>query len=362
MKINKLYLRNFRNHENLVINFDSNLTYVYGNNGQGKTNILEAIYFLSTTKSLKATVDKELINYLNNFLIIQAKVLDEDEEINLEISLDCIHSSNNRSIKKVKMNQVPKSITNFAGKLKSVLFTPQDIEIMLSSSSVRRRYLDTIFYQISDEYKSAIINYTKALKQRNKILEIYKEYRRGLDQLSIWTDILIKEGRLIQKYRQEFFNFYQENINSLYEKLNLREIEVNIEYKKNEASYENYEANKDKEIYTGNTSFGPHKDDFIIFLNSKDISKYGSRGQQRIAISILKFMELDFIFYKTKVKPILLLDDIFSELDDTHKKGILNLINEQQTIITGVYLTPEIQDLGFKLIDLEELKNQQNIK
>jgi DNA replication and repair protein RecF len=358
MKIKKLYLKNFRNHEHLVLNFNNNLTLIYGDNGLGKTNILEAIYFLATTKSLKAEVDKELINHNSNFLITQALCENNEEELNLEVTLDCIHSVNNRSIKKVKINQVPKSITYFAGKLKSVLFTPADLDTLFSSSTIRRKYLDSIFYQISEEYKKSIIDYTKALKQRNKILEIYKETGRGLEQLDIWTEVLIREGTVIQKYRDDFFNFFEDNLNSLYEKLKLENIQIEINYKKNEASIENFQNQRNKEIYSGNTACGPHKDDFNIIFNQRDVSKYGSRGQQRVSISVLKFTELDYIHKTTSERPVLLLDDIFSELDDLNKKAILNLIPNQQTIITSVYPMEELKELNSNILNIKELISQ----
>jgi len=358
MKIKKLYLKNFRNHEDLLINFSDDITFIFGDNGLGKTNILEAIYFISTTKSLKADVDKDLIKHEANFLISQAIISDEEDQYNLEVSLDCIHSTNNRSIKKVKINQVPKSITSFAGKLKSVLFTPADLDILFSSSSMRRRYLDTIFYQISEEYKHTIINYTKALKQRNKILDLYKETKQGIEQLDIWTEILMKEGKIIQKYRDKFFEFFSENLNSLYEKLEIKDLNLKIKYIKSEASLENFSLYKNKELYTGNTAVGPHKDDFEIIYNHTDVSKFGSRGQQRLAISILKFMELDFIFSETNQKPILLLDDIFSELDDKNKNSILNIIKNQQTIVTSVYKIPEIESFSAQIVDIKKLVNR----
>jgi len=356
MKIKKLYLKNFRNHENLIINFDQNTTFIYGENGLGKTNILEAIYFLSTTKSLKADLDKELINHNYKYLITQA-IIEDEEELQIEATVDYLNSENNRSIKKVKINQVPKSISSFAGKLKSVLFTPIDLEILLTSSSLRRRYLDSIFYQISENYKKATIDYTKALKQRNKILSYYKENGRGLDQLDIWTEILIREGKVIQDLRQKFFNYVKENTLSLYEKLNLQNLNIEIVYKKNEATLENFKQNYNKEIYTGVSCCGPHKDDFEIFFNNHNVSKFGSRGQQRISISVLKFLELDFIYEETNQRPILLLDDIFSELDDVNKNAILNLINNQQTIITSVFVIPELENKNVKIIDIKSLIN-----
>lgn len=359
MKIKKLYLKNFRNHEDLLINFKENITLIYGDNGLGKTNILEAIYFLSTTKSLKAELDKELINHNYKFLITQAVIESEEEEINLESTVDYLNSHNNRSVKKVKVNQVPKGISNFAGHLKSVLFTPADLDILLSSSSMRRKYLDTIFYQISDGYKRSVIDYTKALKQRNKILNDYKETGRGLNQLDFWTEIMIKDGRIIQNARQDFFNYIKDNIFSLYEKLKLKDILIEVNYKKNEASSENFDLNKNRELATGLTACGPHKDDFDIFFNSTDVSKFGSRGQQRISITALKFLELDFIYNRTNQKPILLLDDIFSELDDINRNAVLNLVDNQQTIITSVFSIKELEEKKTQILNIKELKNQQ---
>lgn len=149
MLIKNLYLRNFRNHQNTSINFDPNLTIIYGENGQGKTSILEAIHLLSTTKSLRSEYDKDLILDNQNFLKINSQIENSEDKYNLELTVEKSQELNNKSVKKVKINNVSKSLSNFGGTLKSVIFTPSDLDILFSSPSSRRKYLDSIFYQIS---------------------------------------------------------------------------------------------------------------------------------------------------------------------------------------------------------------------
>jgi len=355
MLIKNLTLQNFRNHKILGINFDDNLTFIYGENGLGKTNILEAIHLLSTTKSLRSEYDKDLILHNQLFLRIKSEIENTEDKYNLELTVERSNDFNNKSSKKVKVNQVAKSVSTFSGILKSVIFTPADLDLIFSTPSSRRKYLDLIFYQISYTYKKSILEYTKALKQRNKLLEIIKETGRGKEQLDFWTEFLIKEGTKIQKERDEIFNFLNENINSLNEKFELNNFEIKFVYIKNEISKENFEVYSQKEFILCTTLIGPHKDDFEIQMNRKDISQFGSRGQQRMALTALKILELDFIYKKTGEKPILLLDDIFSELDEKHKKAILKIIKEQQTIITSVYKLKEIDDLNCTIINMEAL-------
>jgi len=356
MLIKNLTLRNFRNHENIQIDFDPKLTFIYGENGLGKTNILEAIHLLSSTKSLRSEYDKDLILHEQKFLKINSQIENSDDKFNLELTVEKSNDFGNKSIKKVKINNVPKSLSNFGGILKSVIFTPADLDLIFSSPSSRRKYLDSIFYQISHNYKKSVLDYTKALKQRNKLLEIIKETGSGREQLEFWTNFLIKEGQIIQNERQRFFDFLNENIISLNEKLELKDFEIQFKYLKNEISKTNFEVYESKELMLGTTLIGPHKDDFQIFLNRKDVSQFGSRGQQRMTLTALKILELDFIFQTTNEKPILLLDDIFSELDEKHKNAVLKLVNEQQTIITSVYRIPEIENLNHKMIEMNTIK------
>lgn len=355
MYLQNIILKNFRNHTNININFEKNVVVIYGNNGLGKTNILEAIHLISTTKSLRSEYDKDLIKEDENFLKINTIIKYEDDEKNLELTIEKNPNFYNKSIKRVKINNVPKSVTSFAGELQSVIFTPNDLDNLFSSPSVRRKYIDSIFYQFSKEYKKSILSYTKALKQRNKLLEIIKETSQGKDQLEFWNQLIVKEGTLIQNYREKFFNFLNDEVNSLYEKLKLKNFSLKFSYEKNEISFQRLEESKEKEFYTSTTVVGPHKDDFKIYLNSKDVSMFGSRGQQRMSLLALKFLELEFIFKQTGLRPILLLDDIFSELDDNNKNSILNLIKNQQTIITSVYNLNLPQDYDSESLNIDEI-------
>ena len=355
MILENITLKNFRNHSNIKLNFNKNITSIYGNNGLGKTNILEAINLISTTKSLKSEYDKDMIKENENFLKINAEVTDQEDKNLLELTIEKSPLYFNKSIKKVKINNVSKTVSNFSGQLKSVIFTPSDLDTLFSSPSTRRKFLDSIFYQISPEYKKAILSYTKSLKQRNKLLEIIKETSKGRDQLQFWNNIVVKEGQIIQNYRDKFFNFLNDDLSSLYEKLKLKNFSLNFIYEKNEISFERLEESKDKEFYTSTTCVGPHKDDFKIFLNEKDVSQFGSRGQQRMSLLALKFLELEFIFNQTNIRPLLLLDDIFSELDEKNKNSILNLIQGQQTIITSVYKLDISEEMDVESINIENI-------
>lgn len=356
MYLKDLELTNFRNHNKLRLFFEGNIILIYGPNGFGKTNILESIYLLSCGKSLRSQYDSEVINHSENFLRAQGNVIsDEGDELNLEVAIDKSNFLGNRSIKKFKVNKIVRQGSKFTGILKSVIFLPSDLDLLLSSPSIRRRYLDSIFYQTSTEYKKSILDYTKALKQRNKVLELIKDNKINKEQLEFWTNIIISEGTKIQNSRQEFFKFLNENIDSLKEKLDLDNFEINFKYHPNEATYQNYLSSQEREFYTSTTQFGPHKDDFEIKQNEKNIQYFASRGQQRISLIILKMIELDFIENVTKQRPILLLDDIFSELDDKHKNAVIKMISTQQTIITSVYKISEFEEIADNLINIEEI-------
>jgi len=356
MYLKNLELTNFRNHNKLRLVFEGNIILIYGSNGFGKTNILESIYLLSSGKSLRSQYDSEVVNHSESFLRAQGEIIsDEGDELSLEVIIDKSNLLGNRSIKKFKVNKIVRQGSKFTGILKSVIFLPSDLDLLLSSPSIRRRYLDSIFYQTSSEYKKSILDYTKALKQRNKVLELIKEDKINKGQLEFWTNIIISEGTKIQNSRHEFFKFLNENLDSLNEKLNLDRFEINFNYIPNEATYQNYLNSQDKEFFTSTTQFGPHRDDFEIKLDNKNIQYFGSRGQQRISLIVLKMIELDFIESVTNQRPILLLDDIFSELDDKHKNAVLKMISTQQTIITSVYKIPEFEEIADNLINIEEI-------
>lgn len=334
MQVKTLKLTNFRNQKDLKIDFDEGSTLIVGPNGCGKSNILEAIHLLSTTKSLRTRYDVELIRHGAKISRIEAIAEIDDDETKLEMAITKSAGYKNASRKIVKINKVNKSLTNFAGTLNSVLFTPTDIEILAGSPSIRRKYIDSIFFQIDKDYKRIHSQYTRAVRQRNKILEKISEGLAGRDQLVYWNDKILELGSNIQRKRRELFTFVQKSLTQYEKKLNSQDVEYRVKYKRNKITGARLEEYKKAEIGARRTLLGPHRDDFAIEFNGFDLASFGSRGQQRTTILALKLCEIDFITQYVQKRPILLLDDIFSELDSEHKEAVYQIIDLQQTIIT----------------------------
>lgn len=335
MKIHKLALTNFRNHKNLNIDFKGESTLLVGTNGIGKTNILEAIHLISTTKSLRTEFDKEMIAHNEKFARIEVNAFPNGDKNLLEMVITKSDRFENSSSKKVKLDKVAKSLNTFAGTINTVLFTPHDVELFTNTPSVRRKHLDSLLFQIDKQYKKATSEYTKAIKQRNKLLELIRDFGTGYDQIDFWTEKAILSGKTIQKKRSEFFDYARDNLQKHGKELNKENVIYEINYDKSEISEERIAKYKDAEIAACKTLVGPHRDDFSINFNSYDVARYGSRGQKRATILALKLCEIDFIDKTVGKRPILLLDDIFSELDQVHQDAVLNIIGMQQTIITS---------------------------
>ena len=330
MLVNKLVLKNYRNHINKEIFFEPQINIIVGNNGSGKTNILEAINLISTTKSLRARYDKELINFDHNFCTVN--LLTNDDILEIQI----IKSENiNSTSKKVKINKTPKTLHSFCGYFNSVIFSPLDIEFITGSPSLRRKYIDLILSQTSNEYKKNLNLYVKAVRQRNKLLEMINSKKRSTVELEYWNDIIINLGEYIQLKRNDFFNFVQNKINFYNQNLNNNKHTIFVNYNINLINKQRILKYVDTEIYAKNTLIGPHRDDFEIIFDDKNIAYFGSRGQQRTAILALKLCEIDYIKNKKQQEPILLLDDIFSELDSEHRHTLIETIKKRQTIISA---------------------------
>lgn len=199
MKITNLKLTNFRNHTKLSLDLDSNLTLITGPNGSGKSNILEAIHILSTGKSSRSKYDKDLIQYNKSFCTISAKIQTNDESFDLELQIIGSEKGGNVSLKKAKINKVAKSMLYFTGIFNSVLFSPEDIQLLTGSPSERRRYIDDMISQVDKNYKRALSDYTKAVRRRNKLLESINNNQGGLDQIDFYTNQILINGTLIQE-------------------------------------------------------------------------------------------------------------------------------------------------------------------
>jgi len=353
MRIKNIKLTNFRNYTKAEFDFDSRLTLIKGPNGVGKTNILEAIYLTATVKSPRTHYDRDVINYDKEFCTILAETLMQEEKYSLELQIIKSDKFENASSKRAKVNKTPKTIHYFAGIFNAVLFMPEDILLVTESPSRRRRYIDMVLSQTDDAYKRTHTLYLKALKRRNKVLEMLHDEDKGHYQINYWDDQILEHGQFIQQKRDEFFNYISEKIMENSAKLGgngEKDSEYKIIYKKNEITKERIDKYRQKEILARSTLVGPHRDDFEIYFDGHNLAHFGSRGQQRTAILALKLSEMEFIEHKTGEHPVLLLDDIFSELDTTHRKTVIKTIKHHQTIITSAEDVDFVKDA--KIIEL----------
>lgn len=348
MFLKNIKLTNFRNHGNYETDFNSGVTIIIGPNAVGKTNILESIYMISTVRSFKAKYDRDVIRHEQDFARIEGRVEDENDEKSLELFIQKNQDFENASVKKAKINKVPKSLHSFIGNLNAVLFSPEDIDVLTGSPSARRKYLDNVLYQISPEYKKTHSEYILAIRQRNKVLEKIRERGHGMDELGFWNTKIVQTGQIIQSDRKKMIDFLSKRLASYGVDLNNPETIFALKYVKNEISFERLHEYQGRELATKSTLVGPHRDDFEIYLNKFNLAEFGSRGQQRSAILALKMAEIDYFVGETGKRPILLLDDVFSELDEKHEEALLNTVTLQQTIIT----TTDIQrarESGYEL-------------
>lgn len=352
MKIKNLKLTNFRNHRKLNVEFDSDITLITGDNGSGKSSILEAIHLLSTGRTRMSKYDRDLVTYGENFCSIESNIETNDQEFLMELQIIPNENFENASIKKAKINKVAKSIQYFTGIFNSVLFSPQDIQLITGSPSERRRYMDDMISQTDLEYKRCLSNYTKALRQRNKLLENINKGLGGNNEIGFYTDEIIKNGEMMQKKRDEMFENIAPIILENGKVLNDKHTKLEAVYKMNEISRTRLEDIKNREIAAMTTLIGPHRDDFELLFNGHSVSNYGSRGEQRSCVLSLKIGEIEFIEKAKGDRPVLLLDDIFSELDNKHQLAVLDTIRDKQTTITSTAVPDFLDKVDVKIINL----------
>jgi len=325
----KLFLQDFRNFNRRFLEFSPSATVIVGTNASGKTNILEAVNLLATGKSFKARVEEEMINYKKDLARVQGILNDETIlEIMLTRGMMKLGSIDKRVARKIILvNKVGKRLTDFVGRLKTVIFKPSDLDIITASPSHRRGFMDSVLSISNYEYRRCLLAYEKGLRRRNRLLLAIRDKGLSRSNLYFWDKLIIKNGNYISKSRNELVDFF-----NTFE--GIKGHNFKIFYKKSAISEERLLQYKDQELAAGTTLVGPHRDDILFKFKDVDLSKYGSRGEQRMGILWLKMAEMAYIEKNTKEKPTLLLDDIFSELDHKHRTLISGLIKNQQTIIT----------------------------
>jgi len=331
MYLKQIVLQNFRSYPKETFNFSQNTALIIGPNTAGKSNLIEAIFFLVTGRSFRIDKDEELIKFGKEVARIKGKV----DEVNLEVVIAKGGVGGSfRSFKKYLVNGVNKRKVDFVGNFFAVLFAPNDLEIIILGPSKRRDFIDNILIQTDRDYRLASGFYEKGLRIRNALLHKAKETGvRQEKEFVYWDNLLITQGQKITKKREDFIKYLNDSKKDI--------LDFKIFYDKSLISMERLLQYKEAEVGAGLTLVGPHRDDFIVNLVDKneehDIKFFGSRGQQRLAVLQLKILELDYIELKTGIRPTLLLDDIFSELDEGHINLILDMIGGQQTIMTTTH-------------------------
>ena len=331
MYINKIKLNNFRNYDEQEIVLDKNINIIYGNNGEGKTNILESIFISALGKSFRTNKEKELIKIGEDFAKIDIDFEKEDRVGNIKINIE---NKKNIFLNNVKLNKT----SELLGNVYVVLFNPDDINILKQGPANRRKFLNIMISQLRPNYVYILNNYLKILEQRNAYLRQIKYENKNIELLDIWDEKLAELGEKIYLYRNDFIEKIIKKINKIHEKITNNKEIIKIKYISNcsnkEKYLENLKNNRNYDIQKGFTTLGVHRDDFSIFINDKQVNIYGSQGQQRTVIISLKLSELEIIYDEIGERPILLLDDFMSELDKNRREYLLENIIENQIIIT----------------------------
>lgn len=334
MYIKILQLINYRNYEQLHIELGKNVNVFMGDNAQGKTNILEAIYYCGFAKSHRTTRDKELISWNKEQSFISLSVGRErlDKKIDINIFKD--------GKKAIKINSIKISkIGELVGTFNVVMFSPEDLRIVKESPGVRRKFLDMELCQLNKKYYHNLVQYNKVLAERNTVI---KNSKLDLSMLDIYDDQLAQYAEYIIKSRISYLDKLNEHGRKVHGDITSGKEEIEFKYISTVKNLDNINKsmidllyqNRRKDVEKRITSIGPHRDDFNISINSIDAKSYGSQGQQRTAVLTMKFASLRIIKELTGEYPVLLLDDVLSELDFNRKRYILSSIQDIQTVIT----------------------------
>lgn len=348
MKLLKLQLENFRNYSQYSYEFDpeKNITILVGENGKGKTNFLEAIYLLSLGKSFRSTIHDDLVKWDNPYLRCKAQASSSQDDLELEV----FYSQSPTRRKNFKRNEVTLKHSDYFGSLPTVLFHPEDLNMLYLSPSLRRQYLDVLLSQSNREYLQALSKYKKVLKQRNALLHQLREARfTGQDStvlladLDVWDEEIALYGQIIVAHRCAFVEFLQKELINIYRDISGNDEEVTSIYQTKvlENYLESLSERRQIDIIQAKTTRGPHRDDIIFSINGKEIGSSASRGEFRTLLLAIKLAEIAYIRKHRRLNPILLLDDVFSELDPGRQAHLLEAIKDCQTIITTTEL-PEI--------------------
>ena len=332
MYIQSLELKNYRNYDRLIIEFSSGTNILYGDNAQGKTNILEAVYLGATTKSHRGSKDKEIIRFGENESHIRIHLMKQD--IGHQIDM---HLKKSRT-KGAAIDQIPiKRSSDLLGFVPVIFFSPEDLSIIKNGPSERRKFLDIELSQLEKMYLHQLSSYNKVMAQRNNLLKQLVYQRELLDTLDSWDLQLVKYGSEVIRYRRKFIEDLNEIIREIHKNLTGKKEKIVLKYDYS-VNYDEFltvlQRKREIDLKYASTGAGPHRDDIEFLVNGIDIRRFGSQGQQRTAALSLKLAQIELVKRQTGETPILLLDDVLSELDSSRKNYLLDSIKDIQTLIT----------------------------
>jgi len=331
MYINTIKLNNFRNYNNQQINLQKGINLFVGDNAQGKTNILEAIFLCAIGKSFRAKKEKELIRIGEDKSNIEIEFEKSDRRGKIKIEFD---DKKNVFVNDIKQNK----LSDILGNINIVMFSPDDIEILKSGPAKRRRFLNILISQLRPKYVYCLNMYLKTLEQRNNYLRQIKLENKPKEMLEIWDEKLAEYANYVYEYRNEFIEKIKNKISKIHNDITDNKEEIKIKYITDCIQKEKYlqslKSSWDQDIQKGYTQKGIHRDDLYIFINGKHVNVYGSQGQNRTVILSLKLVELEIIYEEIGEYPILLLDDFMSELDRKRRENLLKNISNTQILIT----------------------------
>jgi len=369
MYLQKLHLSQFRGFENYELEFNptNGLNIFVGHNGAGKTNVIEAIYLLCFPRSFRTRLTESLVRMGQTHYLIEANFDNfNDQTAILEVFENQPQTKHlklgaqlNPSRKIYQRNQVDIDLKQFLSNLQTVMFSPEDLDLVTSSPKIRRKFLDLLLFEVDREYFQAHVEYTRLLNQRNAILKNSKTLDQAQEQLDIWDQKFINSAHTLFGYRTDLINSLKKYLPNCLQKF-LPELghQITLEYLPSNHSYDpkqitpefiasQLQKNLSRDLKTRYTNFGPHRDDFKLLIHSQNVTEFCSRGQLRALVLSLKLAQINYIESNCLKKPLLLLDDVFSELDKTRRQALLELAQDYQTFITTVEMA-YFEDLNIK--------------
>lgn len=334
MYIKRITLKNFRNYSQQEVEIGDKINIFYGDNAQGKTNLLEAVFLCAMGKSFRAKKESELIQKQKEVAKVEVEYQKKDREGKIELILT--------QKKEVLINGIKiKKLSELLGNIHVILFSPEDIEIVKDGPQRRRRFLNMMISQLRPTYLYQLNKYQKTVEQRNNLLREIKIGKSQEALLEIWDEKLVEHGIIIARYRKEFLDKVQKKIIPIHSEITEGKEEIKLIYQtdslQKEIFLERLRRSRKIDILRGYTTKGIHRDEIKILLNGEEISIFGSQGQQKTAVLSLKIAELEVVKEEIGEEPILLLDDFMSELDEKRRKRFLRNITETQVLITGTH-------------------------